>query len=60
MGLWIGENLPALLFGAGFGAAIAELIYPQDYVWVLGSLAGIGFALPIWQVNKDRWMNHDH
>jgi hypothetical protein len=57
MGWWIEENLPALFVGAGFGAVAIELFDPTPYIWIAGALAGIGVALPIWQINKSRWIH---
>ena len=55
MALWIEENLVALFVGAGLGAIIAHAFNPTPLFWMLGSLAGIGLALPIWQIiNRSR------
>lgn len=50
MPLWIEENLPALFVGAGLGAIIGHWVYPEGFAWMLGGVAGIGVALPIWQI----------
>jgi hypothetical protein len=56
MALWFEENLPALLVGFALGAFLIELFSSADYVGLLGGLAGVGVALPIWQADKDKWL----
>jgi hypothetical protein len=52
---WIGENLVALLLGFGVGAALIETFDHTPYIWIVGGLAGVGVALPVWQINKHKW-----
>lgn len=54
MGLWIEENLPALFAGAGLGAGTVHVFVAGDIAIILGALAGIGVALPIWQIMMRR------
>jgi hypothetical protein len=55
MGRWVEENLPALLVGFAIGAPQSKIFDPTPFIWIAGGFAGIGVALPIWQINKDKW-----
>jgi hypothetical protein len=50
VGLWLEENLPPLFVGLGIGSIIAHWFNPHGLFWLLGAIAGVGIALPLWQV----------
>jgi len=55
MALWIEENLFALFVGAGLGATVTHWFFPDGMIWLIGAVAGIGVAVPLWQIfNKPR------
>jgi hypothetical protein len=54
MALWIEQNLPAILFGAGLGSIIADHLFAARFVWVLGAFIGVGIALPLWLAYQSR------
>jgi hypothetical protein len=55
MRIWLEENLLAIFAGAVVGIFIGEFLLPFPYAWIASGLAGVAIALPIWQVNKDKW-----
>jgi len=57
MAIWIEENLPPLLLGFGLGAVACEFFLSANFAWIWGGLAGVGIALPIWQINRRRWLS---
>jgi hypothetical protein len=50
MVLWIEQNVPAVLLGAGLGSLIADHLFAARFAWILGAFAGVGIALPLWQM----------
>jgi hypothetical protein len=55
MRIWLEKNVQAILVGAGLGIFIGEFLLPFPFAWIASGLAGVAIALPIWQVNQDKW-----